>query len=157
MYCFLSIVLVFIGIVLFLRGVLILSRGRHIERVWVKTSINIINSVVDSVSCVMRYNTSIEYFYPSVTYEYEVKGYKICSNSVSIEKKGLWTESNTEAQELLNQILTAPTAYFNPNNIRESVIFPNLSKMRKSHNWSLVISGIMLIAMGVTFCLIGTR
>lgn len=156
MYCFLPIVLIIVGSCLFLRGVFILSRPKAIQKNWIKVHARIINSMVESASEVMRYNFSIEYFYPSASYEYEVNGHKICGYRVSVEKKGLWTESNEEAQDMLNQIRTSHVVYYNPSNVRDAVIAPALSKMRMSHNWSLVVSGVVLICMGGIFCLINS-
>lgn len=153
--CILSIIITLSGLAFLCRGACILFRLREIQSKWIKIEISIINSELATGYERIKYS-DIEYFFPRVTYEYRLSEQVIRSDKVAIEYKGLWTENRVEATELLNQIHANNIAFYNPKNIFESTIIPFLSKRRTSHNWSLVVAGVILIFLGIFFCLFST-
>lgn len=155
MNCILLIIIALSGLAFLCRGASILYKLRGIHSKWIKIEISIINSELAAGYERIKYS-DIEYFFPMVTYEYRLSEQVIRSNKVAIEYKGLWTESRVEAIELLNQIRANNIAFYNPKNILESIIVPCLTKRRISHNWSLVVAGVMLIFFGIFFCWFGT-
>lgn len=151
MNCILSIIIILSGLAFLYRGASILFKLGDINKKWKKTEISIIDSDMATGYEMIKYSY-IEYFFPKITYEYHLNGQTIRSDKVAIEYKGLWTENRAEAIELLNKICADNIAFYNPDNTLESTIIPYLSKRRLSHNWSLVVAGMILIPFGLFLC-----
>lgn len=154
MNMFLTLVLLVIGTFFIWKGWHVLSLSRRMQA-WRKVGIDIEDTNVAAELDVIRY-ARLTYYYPVVKYRYEIDGQKIESNSVALDKKSIWVDSQKMAEVLVDQIRRERTAYCDPNDIRRSVIYTSLSPRRVSHYRTFVLSGIILMIVSVLlFWLVG--
>jgi Protein of unknown function (DUF3592) len=115
---------------------------------WPKISIRIEDSRIGEQLEVIKY-ARLTYYYPIIKYSYEDSGVEFSSERVAFDRKGIWTAKKDEANALLAELLNTATAYVNPNDKKESVIVPVVSKTRRSHYQAMVISGALIVIVSL--------
>jgi hypothetical protein len=141
--------LVVIGCVLVYLGSSRILRYRNVES-WRQIDIEILDAEIGWQMESIRFSR-VRYFYPEISYAYTVNGQYIRSDRVSFDKKGIWLDKREAAEKLLDEIKKNRSAFYNPRNIADSVILKDLAPKRISHDITLVISGLLLIFLGIYF------
>ena len=143
------IIIIIIGIVFLVFGIKRLVRlkeNKYNNRVEIEIKSAEIVSDIESI----RFSR-IEYYYPKVSYSYSVHGKNFNSSVVAFDKKNIWVDNIEDAKKMLNGIIHNRWAYYNSKNISDSVILKNIKSERLSHNYMLVVVGIILIIFATSF------
>ena len=121
-----------------------LRASRH----WIETGIVVHESKIASELDVIKY-ARLQYFYPCIEYSYTVDSICVKNSTVSFDKKGIWVDTETEAERLLNALLRDKKAFYNPAKPTESVMMREMSPKRRSHYKSMILAGLMLISISI--------
>lgn len=158
---FLVLVLILFSILLLCFGAIPIIRYRKSEA-WQKVDAKII-SISESFKEVSSSEyQKIKYYYPIIEYEYNFGGTIYTSSQVSFDIKNVWvpevdncgavSEKNVyfwrawESGSIVN-------AFVNPSNPSQSCLIIDLSNSRKSHYLSLIVSGLLVLVVGVVVAL----
>jgi len=115
-----------------------------------------IDASVDSCSIlehdILESEASIETFYsPTLHYQYDYEGKHYYSDCISHDIRSIWSKDRDKIEKLIELLRQSQTisVYVNPKNPRESVVYANLSAKRLNHFYTIIFSGILLIAIGI--------
>ena len=90
------------------------------------------------------------YYYPEVTFSYDVQGRRFESNTIAADIKSHWSKNRAEVESILARYApgVTTTVYYNPGSPHESVILPGLSRYRISHYSAIIVGGILVALVG---------
>jgi len=99
---------------------------------------------------------SLRYYYPVVSYTYEVDGAMYASMRVCFEKENVWRPAVDDwgGRNQMDGFFWSEWAegsvidvYVRPGSPRESVIVRDLSRKRRSHHLAILLAGVLVITL----------
>lgn len=148
----LHLILLLIAITLFLVGAYRLLKY-HSLNIWPLIKGKILSISENCKEVWMTSTTTLNYYFPEITYEYIYKNKKYESTIVSNNIENIWVPEVNEMGDKTPEIdkFWMPwkkgdkiEIFVNPNNPKEAVIFKHLTEKYKSHNAALIVSGVIL-------------
>ncbi len=103
----------------------------------------------------MSQYTRLKFYYPEVTYKYVYEGKEYESSSVSNNLENIWVPEvdewgtpTPEDKKFWSKWVpgTEIEVLINPRKPSEAVIYKKLSRKYRSHNYALIVGGLLLVA-----------
>ena len=111
---------------------------------WVPVPIKLLHTEILVKQINNEYGQS-QCFQPHIKYQYDVEGHTFSSERISVDIKSITTLTEDDSKKILALIEKGQSAFYNPRNPKESIVFNNIAKIRKSHYFALMTIGLILI------------
>jgi hypothetical protein len=153
--------LLVVGLVLLLFGA---SKVRQFNAAakWVPHTATVL-SVSERYEDVPEKYGHTRYAFPEVEYKYEYAGKPYQSTMVSFEKQSVWipVPVNREMKNAERNVFwknwgagSEINIYIDPNDRSQSVIINKPTSRRRSHHLALIVSGVILVAIGLLLIIV---
>lgn len=113
----------------------------------------VIDSITETHDLIQYGGSSTPFYYPEVEYSYLYNGTRYTNSCVTFEKQNIWTCGyNNWGDELPEEDKAwyawsqgnNAEVYINPKSPQQSVLFPFITKKRRSHHMAVIVSGILI-------------
>ena len=101
-----------------------------------------------------QYSPPTPYYFPMAHYSYTHQGLSYENNIYAFDKKSIWSKDKSKTEGMIEKITAEKeiTVYLNPSNPKQSALSINVAKSRYSQAYSLLLSGVIIFALGVYLC-----
>jgi len=142
-------ILLLLGTLLILWGALKLRMYLNAKK-WDKTHGILIEVSEGEFKELNLYSTPTVFTYPKAKYKYSVGNEEYFNNAVTFEKRNCFKYKDGN-NEFWNNWKEGENidVFYNPSNPAESILIPYMSKNRRSHYLAIIISGLLLITVGI--------
>jgi len=119
---------------------------------WLKDTA-IVDSITETYDLIQGRYSRTPFYYPEVEYSYLFNGTRYTNNCVTFEKQNIWTSGYNKWGDKLpeeDKVWHAwsqgnnTDVYINPKSPQQSVLFPFITKKRKSHHMAMIVGGILI-------------
>jgi len=95
------------------------------------------------------------YYFPMAHYSYSHQGLSYENNIYAFDRKSIWSQDKSKTQYTIESLKAEKeiTVYLNPSNPNQSALNINIAKSRYSQAYSLLLSGVIIVALGVYLCI----
>jgi hypothetical protein len=101
-----------------------------------------------------QYSPPTPYYFPMAHYSYCHQGLSYENNIYAFDKKSIWSKDKSKTEHTIESLTAEKEiiVYLNPSNPNQSALNINIAKSRYSQAYSLLVSGVIIFALGVYLC-----
>ena len=143
-----------IGFILLWFGYKQLSRYEGVAG-WQKSSGKLLNADIGIYRVAEdKYSPSTPFYFPMAHYSYCYQGIIYENNVYAFDRKSIWTPALSSVETTIDNLLQEENlvVYVNPVDPSDSTLNVSISGSRYSQAYSLLVSGFLVIILGVCLC-----
>jgi hypothetical protein len=101
-----------------------------------------------------QYSPPTPYYFPMAHYTYSYQGLSYENNIYAFDRKSIWSKDKSKIQYTIDCLKAEKEiiVYLNPSNPNQSALSINIVEPRYSQAYSLLLSGVIVIALGIYLC-----
>lgn len=120
------------------------------SRNWRKTTGTIDSAEIGEYSLSESQYRRQTYYYPIIVFSFQLGARQIQSRNAAADLRSHWSPDKAEIESAMKQYEAGNTVtvYVNPRRPSHSVLWPGLSRYRRSHYLAILVGGILLFLVG---------